>query len=209
MKEAIGTKGARVTRHVTFPGRYLVLMPTVNYVGVSRRITEEPERQRLRKLAREIKPKNMGVIVRTVAEKKTKEEIERDLLFVLRLWERVQGKVRGRKAPSLIHRDLGLVFRMVRDELNQETTRMLVDDGQTYGKILELLHSVSPEMKDKVIYYRDRDIPLFSLYGVEAAIEQALQRQVWLRSGGYIVIDKTEALTVIDVNTGRYVGRCV
>jgi ribonuclease G len=206
VKEAIGTKGARVTRHVTFPGRYLVLMPTVNYVGVSRRITEESERQRLRKLAKDIKPKNMGVIIRTVAEKKTREEIERDLLFVLRLWERVQSKVSGQKAPALLHRDLGLVFRMVRDELNQETTRMLVDDGQTYGKVLELLDSVSPEMKDRVIYYRDREIPLFSLYGVEAAIEQALQRQVWLRSGGYIVVDKTEALTVIDVNTGRYVG---
>ncbi len=205
-KEAIGSKGARVTRHVTFPGRYLVLMPTVNYVGVSRRISEDQERQRLRQLAREIKPNNMGVIIRTVAEGKSKDEIQRDLKFVLRLWEKVQEKAKKRKAPALLHRDLGLVFRMVRDELNQETTRMLVDDAETYGKILELLDSVSPEMKDRVIYYRDREIPLFGLYGVEAAIEQALQRQVWLKSGGYIVIDKTEALTVIDVNTGRFVG---
>ncbi len=205
-KDAIGSKGARVTRHVTFPGRYLVLMPTVNYVGVSRRLSEDQERQRLRKIAKDVKPQNMGVIVRTVAEGKTKEEIERDLLFVLRLWEKVQENAKHKKAPSLLHRDLGLVMRMVRDELNQETTRMLVDDSQTYAKILELLDSVSPEMKDRVIYYRDREIPLFGLYGVEAAIEQALQRQVWLKSGGYIVIDKTEALTVIDVNTGRFVG---
>ncbi|HHX10713.1 MAG TPA: Rne/Rng family ribonuclease [Firmicutes bacterium] len=205
-KEAIGTKGARVTRHVTFPGRYLVLMPTVNYIGVSRRIGDDQERQRLRKIAKGIKPPNMGVIIRTVAEGKTSEEIERDLMFVLRLWEKVQQKSKQQKAPSLLHRDFGLVMRMVRDELNQETTRMLVDDSHTYAKILELLHSVSPEMKDRVIYYRDREIPLFSLYGVEAAIEQALNRQVWLKSGGYIVIDKTEALTVIDVNTGKFVG---
>lgn len=206
VKEAIGTKGARVTRHITFPGRYLVLMPTVNYVGVSRRITDEKERQRLRKIAREIKPKNMGLIIRTVAEKKSTEELEKDLSFVLRLWEKVRSKSQNAQAPALIHRDLGLVFRMVRDELNQETTRMLVDDVNTYGKILELLDNVSPEMKDRVIYYRDKEIPLFDLYGVEAAIEQALQRQVWLRSGGYLVIDRTEALTVIDVNTGRFVG---
>jgi ribonuclease G len=206
VKEAIGTKGARVTRHVTFPGRYLVLMPTVSYVGVSRRITDEEERQRLRKIAKSIKPKDMGVIIRTVAETKTEEELRQDLTFLLKIWERVQAKAQSVKAPAIIHKDLGLVFRVVRDELNQETTRMLVDDVNTYSKILELLDTTSPEMKDRVMYYRDKEFPLFSLYGVEAAIEKALQRQVWLRSGGYIVIDKTEALTVIDVNTGRYVG---
>ncbi len=206
VKEAIGTKGARVTRHVTFPGRYLVLMPTVSYVGVSRRITDEEERQRLRRIAKSMKPKDMGVIIRTVAEKKSEEELKQDLAFLVKIWERVQAKAAGVKAPSLVHKDLGLVFRVVRDELNLETTRMLVDDVTTYGKILELLDTTSAEMKDRVMYYRDREFPLFSLYGVEAAIDKALQRQVWLRSGGYIVIDKTEALTVIDVNTGRFVG---
>jgi len=206
VKEAIGTKGARVTRHVTFPGRYLVLMPTVRYIGVSRRIVDEAERHRLRRIAREIKPKDMGVIIRTVAEGETREELEKDLNFLVKVWHKVQSESRVAKAPSLLHRDLGLVFRMVRDELNQETTRMLVDDPTCYGKILDILDATSPEMKDKVIYYRDKEIPLFDLYGVEAAIEQALGRQVWLRSGGYLVIDKTEALTVIDVNTGRFVG---
>ncbi|MGI6632981.1 MAG: Rne/Rng family ribonuclease [Bacillota bacterium] len=206
VKEAIGTKGARVTRHVTFPGRYLVLMPTVSYVGVSRRITDEDERQRLRKIARSIKPKDMGIIIRTVAEKKSEDELKRDLDFLVKLWEKVQRRAHSAKAPALIHQDLGLVFRVVRDELNQDTTRMLVDDVHTYGKVLDLLDSVSPEMKDRVIFYRDREYPLFQLYGVDAAIDKALQRQVWLKSGGYLVIDKTEALTVIDVNTGRYVG---
>jgi ribonuclease G len=206
VKEAIGTKGARVTRHVTFPGRYLVLMPTVNYTGVSRRITGEEERQRLRKIARSIKPKDMGLIIRTVAQGKSEEELKRDLDFLLKVWDKVQKRARSAKAPALIHQDLGLVFRVVRDELNQNTTRLLVDDVHTYGKILDLLDSVSPEMKDRVIFYRDREYPLFQLYGVEAAIDKALQRQVWLKSGGYLVIDKTEALTVIDVNTGRYVG---
>ncbi len=208
VKEAIGTKGARVTRHVTFPGRYSVLMPTVNYVGVSRRITDDEERQRLRRIAKETKPKEMGIIVRTVAEKKTEEELEKDILFLLKLWEKVQSDANapGIKAPALVHRDLGLVFRVVRDELNQDTTRLLVDDVVAYGKILDLLDAVSPEMKDRIVYYRDRETPLFELYGVEHAIDRALQRQVWLKSGGYIVIDKTEALTVIDVNTGRFVG---
>ncbi len=206
VKEAIGTKGARVTRQVTFPGRYLVLMPTVKYVGVSRRITDEEERLRLRKIARSVKPKDMGVIIRTVAEKKTEEELRKDVDFLVRIWENVQTKAAGAKAPSVVHKDMGLVFRAVRDELNQETTRMLVDDVTTYGKILELLEATSPEMKDRVIYYRNKEFPLFSLYGVEAAIDRALHRQVWLKSGGYIVVEKTEALTVIDVNTGRFVG---
>jgi ribonuclease G len=206
VKEAIGTKGARVTRHVTFPGRYMVLMPTVSYVGVSRRITDDEERRRLRQIARELQPKDMGIIIRTVAEKKSKEELEKDLAFLLRVWEKVQRRAQSSKAPALIHSDLGLVFRIVRDELNQETTRMLVDDVNTYSRILDLLETVSPEMKERVIYYRDREYPLFQLYGVDAAVDKALGRQVWLKSGGYIVIDKTEALTVIDVNTGRYVG---
>jgi len=206
VKEAMGTKGARVTCHVTFPGRYLVLMPTVNYTGVSRRITDEEERQRLRRIARAIKPKDMGLIIRTVAQGKSEEELRRDLEFLLKVWEKVQKRARSAKAPALIHQDLGLVFRIVRDELNQNTSRLLVDDVHTYGRILDLLDSVSPEMKDRVIFYRDKEYPLFQLYGVDAAIDKALQRQVWLKSGGYLVIDRTEALTVIDVNTGRYVG---
>lgn len=206
VKEAIGTKGARVTRHVTFPGRYLVLMPTVSYVGVSRRISDDEERKRLRQIAREMKPQDMGIIIRTVAEKKSKEELQRDLDFLLRIWDKVQKRAQSVKAPSQIHSDLGLVFRVVRDEFNQDTTRMLVDDVDTYSRTLDLLDSVAPEMKERVIYYRDREYPLFQLYGVDAAVDKALGTQVWLKSGGYIVIDKTEALTVIDVNTGRYVG---
>ncbi|MGB4327085.1 MAG: Rne/Rng family ribonuclease [Bacillota bacterium] len=205
-KEAIGTKGSRVTQHITLPGRYVVLMPAVNYVGVSKRIEDEEERQRLREIAKEIKPEDMGLIIRTVAENKSKEEIERDLRFGIKLWEKIQSDAKSKRAPALIHEDLDLVARMVRDELTEETSRMIVDDGPTYTRILNLLDAVSPEMKDRVIYYRDKDTPLFSLYHVDSAIEQALDRQVRLNSGGYIVIDKTEALTVIDVNTGRYVG---
>jgi ribonuclease G len=206
VKEAIGTKGARVTRHVTLPGRDIVLMPTVNYVGVSRRITDDEERQRLRKIAKGIKPKNMGLIIRTVGEKKSEEELKKDLDILLKMWKKIQDKSSSAKVPSVIHRDLGLVSRVVRDELNQDTTRILVDDANTFSKIMELLDTVSPDMKDKLVYYRDKEYSLFDLYGVEAAIEKALSRQVWLKSGGYLVIDKTEALTVIDVNTGRYVG---
>jgi ribonuclease G len=175
-------------------------------VGVSRRIVDDEERKRLRQIARELKPSDMGIIIRTVAEKKSKEELQKDLEFLLRVWEKVQRRAQSSKAPAVVHSDLGLVFRVVRDEFNQDTARMLVDDVNTYSRTLDLLDSVSPEMKERVIYYRDKETPLFQLYGVDAAVDRALQRQVWLKSGGYIVIDKTEALTVIDVNTGRYVG---
>ncbi|MBE3518775.1 MAG: Rne/Rng family ribonuclease [Firmicutes bacterium] len=205
-KEAMGTKGPRVTRHVSLPGRYLVLMPTVSYVGVSHRIADSRERQRLKRMARALKPAGMGLIVRTVAEGKTENEIRADLEFLLKLWEKICAKAKTAKAPALIHHDLGLVFRIVRDEFNAQTARMLVDNARTYEKVLALLDAVAPELKDRVIYYRKKGTPLFSLYGVEEAVNSALSRQVWLKSGGYLVIDKTEALTVIDVNTGKYVG---
>ncbi len=205
-KEAMGTKGARVSRHVSLPGRYLVLMPTVSYVGVSRRIADLRERQRLKRLARTLKPAGMGLIVRTVAEGKTENELRADLEFLLKLWGKISAKAKTARAPALIHHDLGLVFRIVRDEFNATTTRMLVDNARVYEKVLALLDAVAPELKDRVIYYRKKGTPLFSLYGVEEALQSALSRQVWLKSGGYIVIDKTEALTVIDVNTGKYVG---
>ncbi|MCG0240014.1 MAG: Rne/Rng family ribonuclease, partial [Firmicutes bacterium] len=206
VKEPIGTKGARVTRHITLPGRYLVLMPNMEYVGVSRRIEDEKERERLRALAAAVRPPGMGLIVRTVAEGAQLEELQRDVEFLVRLWERIQARARTQHAPALIHRDLGLVDRIVRDLLDHDVDQLIIDSRAEYDRILELLELTEPQLKDRVRLYTRTDATLFDYYGVEPEIEKALRRRVWLKSGGYIVIDRTEALTVVDVNTGKYVG---
>ena len=205
-KEPIGTKGARVTRHLTLPGRYLVFMPGVDYVGVSRRIENESERERLRKLAESVKPEGAGLIIRTVADGAQEEELARDARFLARLWERVQAKARVTSAPAVLHKDLGLLLRVVRDAFSEDVDKLLIDSRQEYEKVLELLDLTAPELVQRVQYYSPHDRPLFDAYGIEPEIEKALKRRVWLKSGGYIVIDRTEALTSIDVNTGKFVG---
>jgi len=205
-KEPLGSKGARVTRHVTFPGRYVVLMPMVDYVGVSRRITDEKERDRLRKTAEKLRPKRCGLIVRTVAEGETEKAIRKDVDFLHRLWAKVQKKARSGKVPALLHRDLGLVFRIVRDVFSEATDKLLVDSRNECDRILELLDTMSPELKDRVQLFTSRKQSIFEAYDLDAQIEKALKRRVWLRCGGYLVIDQTEALTSIDVNTGKFVG---
>lgn len=205
-KEPIGTKGARVTRHLTLPGRYLVLMPGVDYVGVSRRIENEGERERLRTLAESVKPEGAGLIVRTVAEGADEQELTRDVVFLARLWERIQAKARMSGAPAVLHKDLGLLLRVVRDAFSEEVDKLTIDSRQEYEKVLELLDISAPELKPRVSYHAAHDRPIFDVYGIEPEIEKALKRRVWLKSGGYIVIDRTEALTSIDVNTGKYVG---
>lgn len=205
-KEPIGTKGARVTRHLTLPGRYLVFMPGVDYVGVSRRIENEAERERLRKLAEAVKPEGAGLIIRTVAEGAQEEELARDARFLARLWERVQAKARVSNAPTVLHKDLGLLLRVVRDAFSEDVDKLTIDSRQEYEKVQELLDLTAPELVQRVQYYSPHDRPLFDAYGIEPEIEKALKRRVWLKSGGYIVIDRTEALTSIDVNTGKFVG---
>ncbi|MCL5676434.1 MAG: Rne/Rng family ribonuclease [Firmicutes bacterium] len=205
-KEPIGTKGARVTRHLTLPGRYLVLMPGVDYVGVSRRIEDEAKRERLRKLAESIKPEGSGLIVRTVAEGAEEEELSRDVEFLARLWERIQAKAKVAGAPAVLHKDLGLLLRVVRDAFSEDVDKLTIDSRQEYEKVLELLDLTAPELKPRVHYHSPQERSLFDAYGVEPEIEKALKRRVWLKSGGYIVIDRTEALTSIDVNTGKFVG---
>ena len=204
-KEPFGNKGARVTRHVTLPGRYVVLMPTVNHVGVSRRITEEAERERLRKIATEVKPKRMGVIVRTVATGCSPEELKQDIDFLTKLWNSIRQRSRKAKAPSLIHRDLDLVGRVIRDLLDDSVDRLVVDSVDQYQAVLDLLAATAPEFRERVFLFQQQR-PIFATFGLEAELDKALKRRVWLKSGGYLVIDQTEALTAIDVNTGKYVG---
>lgn len=205
-KDPIGTKGARVSAQVTLPGRYVVLMPTMDYVGVSRRIDSDTERERLKRMADKLRPHGMGVIVRTVAEGKQDQEIAQDLEFLARLWRKVQARTKTSGAPALLHRDLGLVYRVVRDLLTEDVQALTIDSEAEREKILELMDDVSPGMKGRVKYHDPSTRPLFDVYGLEPEIEKALKRRIWLKSGGYLVLDQTEAFTVMDVNTGKYVG---
>lgn len=205
-KEPMGSKGARVTTYVALPAHYLVLMPTVNYVGVSRRITGEAERKRLRQIAERVRPEKMGVIVRTAAEGVEEKVLAGDVAFLMQMWNRVLERARVSKAPALVYQDLRLIRRVVRDLFTDEVERFVVDSPEEYGRIADLLSSFAPNLKDRLVLYRD-DEPVFERRGIEREIDRALRRRVWLRSGGYIVIDRTEALTVIDVNTGKFVGK--
>ncbi|KXG77048.1 Rne/Rng family ribonuclease [Thermotalea metallivorans] len=205
MKEPIGTKGARVTTHLTLPGRYLVLMPYVDYIGVSRRIGAEKERERLRGVVEEIKPKNIGVIARTAAEGKEKKELKEDLKFLLKLWQKIDKERHLGFAPRIVYRDLDLLQRTVRDMFTNDIDRFLINDKEKYKYIVDFVDLLSPHLKSRVEYFQS-DVDIFDYFQIESMIKNALSRKVWLRSGGYIVIDQTEALTAIDVNTGKYVG---
>lgn len=205
-KEAVGTKGPRVTTNLSLPGRYLVLAPTMDYVGVSRRIADERERQRLRGLAEDLRPKGTGVIVRTVAEGRTDAEISQDMLFLAKLWERIRQKSVEAEAPALLHRDLGLTFKVVRDLLTDDVSRVVVDNHHEYRRMVELAEVMSPELRRRIRFWNGKGGNLFDAAKVEAEIDKLIRPKVWLKSGGYLVIDQSEALTTIDVNTGKYVG---
>lgn len=206
LKEPVGTKGARVTTHITLPGRTLVLMPTVNYIGVSRRIEDEDERARLRSILERIKPDNMGVIVRTAAEGKTEAEFESDINFLVRLWDRVQQKGRLVNAPRLIHGEEPLVFRTIRDIFTPDVKRLVINNREYYEKVQIVAGIISPMLQDRVEFFQAGERDVFDHFELETKIDKLLQRKVWLKNGGYVVIDQTEALTSIDVNTGKFVG---
>ena len=205
LKEPVGTKGARVTTHITLPGRTLVLVPTVDYIGVSRRIEDEGERARLREIMERIKPPDMGVIVRTVAAGKSEEDFKGDMLFLTRLWERVCKKFKLVSAPRLIHAEEPLVFRTIRDMFTPEVSRLVVNDEEYYDRVKIVAGIISPEYADRVQLYTGKE-SLFDRYNAEIRPENLLARKVWLKNGAYVVIDQTEALTAIDVNTGKYIG---
>jgi ribonuclease G len=205
-KDPIGTKGARVTSYVTLPGRYVVLMPNVEHVGISRRIEDEGIRASLKDIAAEIKPKGSGLIMRTACEDATPDEIRRDLEFLVLLWDSIQKKKEKGSAPSLLYSDLDLVFRSVRDFMSHNVERLVIDSAEEYERLKEFARTYFPRLMDKIELYEGRE-PMFDAFGIELDISRALGRRVWLKSGGYIVIDQTEAMTVIDVNTGKFVGK--
>jgi ribonuclease G len=206
-KEPLGKKGARITSHVALPGRYLVYMPTVNHIGVSRRIASAEERSRLRRIVGEAKtPFPGGFIVRTAAEGAADEDIRNDVEFLGRSWEKIRAQAEPRKAPALLHRDLNLVERILRDYLNSDYVAIWIDNEEEYGKILEFVGRFQPKLVDRVKLYT-KSTPIFEEFGIQQELDKALRPKVWLKSGGYIVINHTEALVAIDVNTGKYVGR--
>lgn len=204
IKEPIGTKGGRITTNISLPGRYLVLLPFANYIGLSRRLGGPQERERLKSVVEQVKPENMGVIIRTAAEGKEEALLKQDLDSLVKLWEKIQQRSVGESAPSLIHKELGLIDRALRDMLSEGVEKFMVDSRSIYEKVLEFAQTV-PDHPPEVYLY-EASQPLFELYNLESEIEKLLFKKVWLACGGYIIIEPTEALTVIDVNTGKYVG---
>ncbi|MGZ8828958.1 MAG: Rne/Rng family ribonuclease [Thermoanaerobaculia bacterium] len=206
-KDTIAGKGARITSHVTLPGRFLVYMPTVNHIGISRRIEDENERARLKEMLERIRPQGTGgFIVRTAGEQRAEEEFRADLKYLTDLWEHTRRRAEKASAPAAIHHDLDLILRTIRDVLSPEFKTVWVDSVDEYQRIVEFLDQIQPQLVSHVRLYR-RDEPIFDEFGIEPEIAKALKSKVWLKSGGYIVINQTEALVAIDVTTGKYVGK--
>jgi ribonuclease G len=209
VKEPLGTKGARLTSHVTMAGRFLVFMPTVDHVGVSRKIESREERSRLRGIVREFRESRGftgGVIIRTAASSRPKEDIVKDLEAFHAIWTEIRQKTESQRAPAVVYREQSLVGKLLRDLLTEEFQAIRIDNPQEHQRVLDLIEQIMPNLAPKVKLYT-KPFPIFDEYGVQAEIDKALKSKVWLKSGGSIVINQTEALVAIDVNTGRYVGK--
>ena len=205
IKAPRGTKGARVSTRISIPGRYMVFMPDADNVGVSRKIELAPERDRLKKLAQRIRTTPCGLIVRTEAEGKVEADLKADFEFLLRMWEQIQEKARKTAPGKVIHQDLSLVFKIVRDVLSDDVDQFVIDEAAEYAEAVNLAEMIAPALRDRILRYDDAE-PIFLRFGIEQEIERLTRAKVWLRSGGYLLIDETEALTTIDVNTGKFIG---
>ncbi|MDX6529102.1 MAG: ribonuclease [Blastocatellia bacterium] len=209
-KEPIAKKGARITSHIALPGRFLVYMPTVEHLGVSRKIESDSERTRLRKLIQKIHVEEGqpagGFIVRTAGVGASEADLHADAIYLLRTWQDLRANAEKAKAPSLVHKDLDLVQRILRDQLSEDFTAIRIDTEDEYQSVVEFVNRMQPRLVKRVKLYT-RDEPILEAYGVQAEIDKAIKPRVWLRSGGYLVINQTEALVSIDVNTGKFVGR--
>ena len=204
-KNPLGTKGARITSFITLAGRHIVYMPTVNQISVSRRIEDEAEKTRLKNLIAEIGRPDEGYIVRTAGLGKNKEDFMPDVIFLHKLWDNLRGRSDSQEAPCLLYEDLNLIFRSIRDLFNEDVQRLVVDSKIDYEKCIEFCSNYLPHLVDKIEVYKEA-VPIFDYYGIEIEINRALGRKTWLKSGGFITIDQTEALVAIDVNTGKFVG---
>lgn len=205
-KGPIGTKGARITGHLSIPGRNLVFMPTMDSVGVSRQISEESERQRLKEIVGRLRPAKTGFIIRTVAEGRAEDEFRSDINFLVSLWDSMLQRYNEVSAPALVYEDLNITYRIIRDMLSSDVKRLTIDDPQEYKNVRVFLKDFLPRYSSLIENY-GRTEPIYDHYGIEQEIDRAMGQKVWLKSGGSLVIDQTEALTAIDINTGRFVGK--
>jgi ribonuclease G len=204
-KEPMGTKGARLTGQISLPGRYAVFMPTVSHIGISKRIEGDRERKRLRRVVEEARPPGAGFIVRTVSEGVSDDKLLRDMQLLVRLWQDILEKVNRVKAPYLLYEEPDLMLRATRDLFTTDLEKLVIDDKAAFDRVVGFVSHYMPSFTNSVEMYRSEE-PIFDAYGIEIEINRALQRKVELPSGGYLIIDKTEALTTVDVNTGRFVG---
>src|SRR3954451_6880043 len=205
-KEPISTKGARTTRYISLPGRHLVFMPTVDHVGISRRISSDKERRRLREIVDSMRPAGSGFIVRTVADGVSERELKADMEFLIKLWNEVVRRAEGSRCPALIYNDLDLLLRTVRDLFTADVAKLIIDSRAEYDRVKKFIAALMPDFTGLIEMYDGTD-PIFDGFGIEIEIDRALERKVWLKSGGYLIVDEMEALTAIDVNTGRFVGK--
>ena len=205
-KEQMGGKGARLTCHIALPGRHVVLMPTSDHVGVSRKIASAEERKRLRDCINQLRPPGIGFIIRTMAESASLETITNEVNYLLGLYNDIKNKSQTVKSPSLLYDDLGITLRAVRDHFTDDVYRLVVDSPRVYDYIYDYTEKVAPHLVNRVVRYTGKD-PIFDTYGINSEISRALNKKVWLKSGGYLIVDQAEALTVVDVNTGKFIGR--
>ncbi|MBX7232435.1 MAG: Rne/Rng family ribonuclease [Bdellovibrionales bacterium] len=204
-KDPLGTKGARITTHISLPGRHIVYMPTVSHLGISRKIEDEMERERLRKAVEELNPSG-GMIVRTAGEGASVESLKADLLYLEKIWREILKNYEKKKSPCLVYSELEVELRALRDLLDEGVSRVLIDDSLAHRRTVNFVNQFMPKFKNIIEFYEGKE-PLFDLYDIDLEISHSLDRKVWLKSGGYIVFDEAEALVVIDVNTGRFVGK--
>lgn len=200
-----GTKGARVSTRIALPGRYVVLMPEASSMGVSRKLEDRAERERLKKVGDRIRPEGFGLILRTECEGRTEAELYADVAYLVTLWQDVLKNAKGQRAPACVHKDQSLLFRTVRDMFGENIHKMVIDDPDEYEKVHLVANIVAPSLRDKITLF-DKEAPIFDHYGVEKELDRIMQHKVPLKSGGYLVVDEMEALTAIDVNTGKHVG---
>ncbi|NQT33074.1 MAG: Rne/Rng family ribonuclease [Candidatus Omnitrophica bacterium] len=207
VKESIGTKGPRLTTYISIPGRYVVLTPHDKNTGISRRITEKDERKRIRDIIRDVAlPEKSGCIVRTVAENRTKEELRNELKYLANLWERVKSRADRQNSPVTVYEEYGIVLRMIRDNFTEDVTQLIVDSKEEYGRIIKFLKAFMPALRRKVKLYTGLT-PLFEKHNLDKKVDEIFERKVSLKSGGYLIIEQTEGVVVIDVNTGRFTGK--
>jgi ribonuclease G len=206
MKEPIGSKGPRVTSDISIPGRFAVLVPNQNYIGISRKINNPKEKKRLRTIARQALPKNFGIIIRTQAEGKSEKTIMNDINGLLKIWDKIDTQIKAVEAPIMVYKDFGMASSIIRDLFTSDVNRVIIDSRKQMREISSYVKDVAPQLKHKIEYYSNR-LPIFEYFKIEDEIIRSMESKVWLRNGAYIVIQQTEAMVAIDVNSGKFIGK--